>query len=185
MTSPTRPYEPVSERHQLAVLGAGLAWLYEVEQPDDAVQQHHGESTAWAPERRITFVPRGWDGTPLVMLDASPERWDHSRKEPVLLNPLTHDEWSDLRRLLDLLGVAIGSEWNGPPGGSGSLALVQTCSRSLEATVTRYLRGCPTHESVFCYAKGCDWFKAGRKRLVLPAWPVPQPVGNDGNHAHG
>ena len=151
------------------VLRAAVAWLFEVEQPDDAVLQHHG---LWVGrDERFAFeaVPAGAGGAPLVVVDVALVEWTGHGPEHRPKNPITQDEHDAMIAALSPL-VAVRDTWNGPGAITGSYALAGRAHPSLLAAVERYHRGCPTHRSVFCGRQElCGWYADGRARIIAPA----------------
>lgn len=144
-------------------LDAGLHWLYETAQPDDAHAQHHGDTIGLpAANRYYGFCPSGAEGLPVVVVNvAKPELRPY---EPPL-NPLAPDELSDLARELEARGFAVRTTWNGHPAITGSVGLVRPAHPTLLAAVDRYRAGCLDHpkRSVFC---DCEAWRAGFRRVV-------------------
>jgi hypothetical protein len=157
-----------AEQDLLRAPRIGLRWLYEVEQPEGALLQHHGVSLA-APEanRRLSFVPAGFGGGVVAAVDVALIGWKQLRKYKVATNPLEPGELADLSAMLNALGAEVVRTWNGHPGTTGSLALHQPAHPSLRAAVDRYRAGCPDHPAkhVFCE---CGWYQAGRRLLIEP-----------------
>lgn len=153
------------------VLAAGLAWLYDTEQPDDALVSRHGEMLPGVGNRSFGFVPQGWDGYPVVVVEVASIEYKVERGYEVPANPLEPGELEDLTGQLAALGVTVISTWNGHPAITGSLALQRSAHSSLLAAVSRCSAGCLEHprESVFCT---CGWWQQGYRRAVKPAPPL-------------
>ncbi|MFM9777066.1 hypothetical protein [Streptomyces scabiei] len=152
------------------ILDAGLGWLYDTVQPDDAHQQHHG-ITLHLPEanRWYGFCPDGAQHRPVVSVDVLKVEWidNGPNRLPTPANPLDRDEMRDLVAELRRRGFESFGTWNGHPGTSGSVGLTRKAHPTLVAAVERYHRGCTAHpeRSVFC---DCDTWNAGFRRVVRP-----------------
>jgi len=167
----------LSNAHVRAVLAAGLAWLYDVEQPPNALIQHHAVPGPVIGTRWYGFCPVGADQLPVISVRVAAPQWEPGRWE--LLNPIGGDaEMKLTRALVESLGYPTRQWWNGA-GESGSIGLQRPAHHTLRAAVRRYGAGCPTHPAhgVFC---PCGWFKAGNDLLVDPAWPTSP----DSDEAH-
>lgn len=162
-----------------AVLAAGLAWLYETEQPPGAIPDHHGYSCS-AGDRRYRFCPAGARSLPVVVVDVRHPRYDTGKLDRVLLNPLGGaPEMDALVAAIEALGVVVADRWNGEAHHeTGSLGLAERAHPTLLAGLRRYRAGCPDHRTVFCggwrASKGqedCTWLRDGSALMVLPDWP--------------
>lgn len=148
------------------VLAAGLRWLFEVEQPEDALLQHHGERMKGEGNRTFDFIPTGADRMPVVVVNVAEISYRmNGQGYEVPANPLEPNELTDLTTTLAALGVEVTRTWNGHPAITGSLGLAQPAHPSLLAAVKRYLAGCLTHpeRSVFC---PCGWYPEGNAKIV-------------------
>jgi hypothetical protein len=163
------------------VLVAGLRWIYDTEQPAEALDQHHGVTSPEVNGRRYSFCPWGLDGMVVVVVDVA---------RPVYLpgggveNPLGGPaEVAGLVTALAALGRRAVKTWGGAEGNStASVALAGRAHPTLTAAVNRYLQGCPTHDTVFCSRDGCRWFADGNALLVRPTWPGAEvPAGDTGD----
>lgn len=152
------------------ILDAGLRWLYETEQPDDAHQQHHGigighpEANRW-----YGFCPTGARNLPVVSVNVSKVEYKlDSHGDPVPANPLEPGELDALADELRRRGFNVDDTWNGHPGVTGSVGLAWSAHPTLVAAVDRYRRGCIVHpqRSVFC---DCEAWRAEGARIVRPA----------------
>lgn len=157
------------------ILDAGLGWLYDTTQPDDAHVTHHG-ITIGHPEanRWYVFTPDGAQHLPTVIVNVSHPEWiDNGFGQPsTLANPLAPDELPTLAEELRRRGFDVASTWNGHPGDTGSVGLVRPAHPSLVAAVQRYHRGCTVHpqRSVFC---DCEEWTAAYRRAVKPPYLTP------------
>lgn len=143
-------------QQHLPVILSGLRWLYDTPQPDTAILQHHGQALASVGNRHLTFVPVGWAGRVVIVLNVT--RIDVGERWPAR-NPLRPDELDHLADLLDGMGETVLSRWNGHPHFNGSIALARRAHPTLAAAVQRYHAGCPAHGgSVFCR---CPWYANG------------------------
>lgn len=153
------------------VLRAGLAWLYDVEQPDGAMPSHLGDGALVA-NRRIGFIPRTSRSSPAVVFEVARPCYDDARAmNRQLLNPIYAGEmagWDLVLRSVDAHPV---ESWNGDGFLSGSVGLAGFAHKSMLAGLRRYHDGCPEHGSVFCGHHSCDWLKTGRDLVVAPAFP--------------
>lgn len=155
-----------------AVLAAGLAWLYETEQPATSALQHHGVFGPRLGDRRYRFIPADDGKRPVVVVDVPEPLYDTSIVSKwQLLNPIGGDEeMLALAATVRDLGYDTGRWWNGN-GESGSLGLASPAHPTLLAAVDRYKAGCLEHPraGVFCT---CPWYRPGRALLVEPTWPA-------------
>lgn len=149
-------------------LAAGLAWLFDTAQPDDAIVQHHGHASAAFGRRTYGFCPRGHTGHPVISVDVVDTRWlsDEGRWTATLYP----GEVKQLAAVLTALGRHPVDTWNGHPAPTGSIELDDPIHPTLDAAVARYRAGCPDHpeQSVFCR---CDRWRADWGRAVHPVWP--------------
>lgn len=139
----------------LPVLLSGLRWLYDTEQPNNAILQHHGERLDSLGNRHVTFCPAGNAGRVVIILHVT--HVDVGACWPAR-NPLRPGELDHLADLLTDIGETVVDRWNGHPHVTGSIALARPAHPSLQAAVQRYYAGCPTHNTVFC---DCGWFRSG------------------------
>lgn len=152
------------------VLDAGLRWMFETEQPDDAHAQHHGAMLAADGNRTYRFIPVGARKRPVIVVDVAKVEWidngPNDLKTPA--NPLEPGELEALASELTARGYTVETTWNGHPGISGSVGLLTPAHPSQVAAVERYLAGCVEHtdRSVFC---DCEAWRAGFQRVVRPA----------------
>ena len=79
------------EAHRAAVR-SGLAWLYDTEQPERAILQHHGESLASQGNRSVRFIPSGWAGRVVIVVDVTKVEYGTDRRARGPLNPLAAGE---------------------------------------------------------------------------------------------
>lgn len=154
-----------------AVLDAGLHWLYDTVQPDDAHQQHHGIALH-SPEtnRWYGFCPSGVRHVPVVHVNVLEVEWiDNGPNDlEAPANPLGPHELDALAEELRRRGFESFEAWNGHPGITGSVGLVRPAHPTLVAAVQRYHGGCVVHpeRSVFC---DCEAWRAEGARIVRPA----------------
>lgn len=99
-------------------LEAGLAWLYDIEQPEDALLQHHGVALPAVGNRWLKFCPQGWAGRPVIVIDVAHVQWGSPYEPPK--NPLAHGELHQLASMISRSPIA--RTWNGHPGITGSIA---------------------------------------------------------------
>lgn len=157
---------------QRAVLAAGLTWLYDTVQPDDAITSHHGYCTLGG-DRCLRFIPRGgYPGGPVIVINVVQPRYEGPDHNRVLTNPLGGStEMLAWAGVLAELGREVSTWWNGD-GETGSVQLVQLAHPTLRRAADNYRQGCPKHRSPLCDWDGCRWFRDGEARLVKPAWPA-------------
>lgn len=164
------PVPSQTARHTAAdVLTAGLRWLFETGQPDDAHCQHHGELLVADGNRSYSFCPVGAASLPVVAIDVAKIEWatdSHGDMAPA--NPLEPGELERLAEELERRGYPVRDTWNGHPSTTGSVGLSTTAHPGQVAAVDRYRRGCQEHpdRSVFC---DCEAWRAGFGRVVRPA----------------
>ena len=145
------------------VLRSGLAWLYETEQPEAAILQHHGDGLASRGNRSVRFIPTGWGGRVVIVVEVAKVDYgtDPGARGP--RNPLAVDELDAFIALLADLGHAVVHRWNGHPAATGSLALAEPAHPSLRAAVARYHAGCPCHRTTLCR---CGWYGEGHRHVI-------------------
>ncbi|MEE4540965.1 hypothetical protein V2S66_03155 [Streptomyces sp. V4-01] len=172
------PVPDQTARHSAAdVLTAGLRWLYETGQPDDAHAQHHGEQLAAGNNRTYRFIPVGVHDLPVVVVGVTKVEWvdvNPTTREPA--NPLEPGELAALAAELERRGYDVRDTWNGAPGSvTGSVGLARPAHPEQVAAVERYHRGCRDHpeKRVFC---DCEAWRAGFRRVVRPAVVVDGEV---------
>lgn len=150
-------HEPAHTRAE-AVMNA-IYWLFNWEQPDGAVIQHHGLTASFTTEhgvRTIRAVPRGWSNKPVIVIET---------RTGDCLKP---GEMESLAQQLTYQGHRPIHKWNGDGFTSGSFAIEGAIEPTLLAAVDRYYAGCPTHRSVFCGGDDCDWYRTGRALIRAP-----------------
>lgn len=151
-------------------LTAGLRWLYETEQPDNACQEHHGLLLrAPTTNRLYSFIPANDGRRVVVAVNVATIEWidngPNELKTPA--NPLEPGELVALAADLRALGFEVTSTWNGHPQTTGSVGLARPAHPSLLAAVDRYHAGCLVHprRGAFC---DCEAWRAGYDRVVRP-----------------
>jgi hypothetical protein len=151
------------------VLTAGLRWLYETEQPDNAWQHRGLLLPTPATNRLYSFIPANDWKRPVIAVDVATIEWiDNGPNElPTPANPLEPGELDALAAVLRTVGFELTSTWNGHPQTTGSVGLARPTHPSLLAAVDRYHAGCLVHpeRSVFC---DCDSWRSGFRRMVRP-----------------
>lgn len=160
----------IAERRS-AVLRAGLTWLYETEQPAEAIDQHHGAYSPAVDGRICRFIPVGWQQHPVVVVDVAHPVYDGHEVTNPLGGPA---EVAEVVDALAELGRRHLETWNGVEGSiTASISLVDAAHPSLVAAVHRYFASCPEHGSVFCGTQhDCTWFRDGKRLIVPPSWPA-------------
>lgn len=150
-------------RHVVAV---SLDWLYDTEQPDGAILNHHG-ITPWRSEpanRYLEVCPRVKDDLPVLVLEVLHR--DHHGPASRPRNTLERGELEQLATIVQELGEPVLDIWNGHPATTGSVQLARPAHPTLVAAVERYHRGCPDHTGgVFC---GCGWYAVGNRLIRKP-----------------
>lgn len=146
----------------LPMLLIGLRWLFDTTQPDMALQQHHGQQIGSVGNRTLRFIPSGWNGHAIVVVDVTHVDYGQPHQPP--RNPLAPGELAAFADLLDGMGEDVAATWNGHPAITGSLALATPAHPSLQAAVSRYTAGCQRHGGDrFC---PCDWYVRGHRHIV-------------------
>ena len=152
---------PAQATAHLPLLLIGLRWLLDTEQPAGALICPRGHTLNSVGNRRLRFVPEGFDGRPAVFLevgDADPQSTQNPR------NTLSDSEIDDLAFVLGDCGEHVGAAWCDDANRSAALALSARAPSSLLAGVARYRRGCPGHggRGPWC----CGWYRDGSQRAV-------------------
>ena len=159
----------MSHPHE-AILRAGLAWLFNTEQPDGAISMHHGETAPEVDNRTYRFCPAGVAAAAVVIVEVPHYKlvMPGYRPEPAI----EPGEMGKLVAAIEALDVRVASTWNGTGFTTGSVGLVRPAGPSLAAAVRRYHAGCPDHDGNVFSHDGCTWFVDGARLLVRPTWPV-------------
>lgn len=160
-------YQPSGEA--VEVLQAGLAWLYDIDQPGLAIVDQFGVSCR-AGDRVLQFMPTSAIDLPVIVVKVAAPLWVGTIRRR-LTNPLRPGELALWSGLLRALGHDAVQTWNGTHE-TGSIALARLANTSLLAAFARYRQGCPNHRTVLC----AQWRSDGRADMVPPAWPVPRQV---------
>lgn len=156
-------------------VGAGILWLYTQEQPKGAALRHGVQMEVVSANRRITLIPEGNHGAPVIVLSVLQQRFIRTGYpgEVELENPLADGEVAALHDWIrDRLDVQVTGTWDGQYE-SGSVGLARKAHPTLLEAVSRYRAGCQRlgdeHErgAVFCR---CGWYRALYERLVQPMW---------------
>jgi len=161
----------MADQGRLAVLAAGLRWLYEVEQPVGAILQHHGAGLQpVVAARRYRAAPAGWADLPVISVEVVGQRWIGTGRTYRCENPLEgRDEMAEIAAAIESLGVLVRRLWNGGEGAvHASFSLARPAHPSLVAAVHRYRAGCPEHGGVFCGTGLCGWWPDGHALAVRP-----------------
>lgn len=172
---------PISNQAR-GVLAAGLAWLYDTEQPEGAILSHHGVSKA-AGEHSFRFIGEAADGLPAIVVELVNPRYSYPGGDRHLDTPIGKVLPRQLAETIADLGHHVGDQWNWGNSTSGSLGLVGRAHPTLRGGLARYRSGCPEHRTVFCGGwqaspgqEDCTWMSTGRKLIVEPDWPPVDPV---------
>lgn len=138
---------PVAERVQLLIpaLRGGLDWLFNVEQPGNAMCTQFGRSLS-VPEanRRLSFSPITFgQGRVCVVLDVIDVRRESktvgSAAWYTIVNGFAAGEHAAFADAIRALGYDVTSSWNGEPGSAtGSVSLSSEPHPSLWAAYLRY-----------------------------------------------
>ncbi|MFJ2780216.1 hypothetical protein [Kitasatospora sp. NPDC087315] len=155
------------------ILIAGLAWLYDTEQPDGAILQHHGTTLGTHDNRHYTVTPTGAMNLPVFVVDIVDMDFDFERSEPGPRNVLAAGELAALADTLAAFGAEVRTTWNGT-GVTGSIGLRRPAHPTLTAAVDRYHARCPTHHNVFCSDQGCTWYTDGHVLINHPTPTAPE-----------
>lgn len=169
---------PLSWNHQQH-LQAGIQWLFEVEQPEDALVTQFGAASPSVGNRRYGFMPTGWHrkpAAPVVSVTVAQPQYAGDPPERHLVNPLEPDELELLSAQLEAFGLEVDSTWNGHED-TGSVGLVAPAHPSLLAAFDRYTNGCPEHRTTMCGWQKCPWLTDGIARLRHPQWPTEMTDG--------
>lgn len=146
----------------LPMLLIGLRWLFDTTQPDTALQQHHGQQIGSVGNRTLRFIPSGWNGHAIVVVDVTHVDYGQPHQPP--RNPLAPGELAAFADLLDGMGEDVVATWNGHPAITGSLALARPAHPTLQAAVSRYTAGCQRHGGN--RPCPCDWYVRGHRHIV-------------------
>lgn len=153
---------PIDVMSHLPMLLIGLRWLFDTAQLDTALQQHHGQQIGSVGNRTLRFIPSGWNGHAIVVVDVAHVDYGQPHEPP--RNPLAPGELAAFADLLDGMGEDVAATWNGHPAITGSLALARPAHPSLQAAVSRYTAGCQRHGGDrLC---PCDWYIRGHRHIV-------------------
>lgn len=163
---------------QLSALRAGLAWLYDIEQPAGAMLDPIG-ITMVADDRSYSFSvfptreASKYDGGPVAHICSST-----LDGRPLVVD----DELTAFTASFVALGHVIVDHWGMTEDEETnflSMRLERPALRSLLAAVDRFDNGCPEHglnKPAPQYhghpTCGCEWYQESRSRLVLPNWPM-------------
>lgn len=168
---------------QRRVLALGLDWLYQTEQPDDAIAignnwpyattqpttavAHHGVYAPDTDGRLFQFIPWAWRGQPVIVVNA---RGMHAAGDGLhTANRLAPGELDALAAYLELLGYPVEKTW-ATSSMSGNVELTATAHPSLIAAAERYFEDCPHHQSLLCKYDDCSWYRDGAQALIRPDW---------------
>jgi hypothetical protein len=168
--------------HVDEIVAEGVRWMRDDVQPAEAVMSHMGRGAHAGGGLMISFSPRGHlgpnrgkePGAVVVFEIRYPvDTFDLTYEEALQYRPapFTDDEIAACRDALTDAGLPIIDAWNGAGVLSGSVLVPATAvASSLNRTVANYHKGCPVHDTVFCYSKGCTWYDDG-----LAGTPLVEP----------
>ena len=140
---------------QRQTLTTGLTWLYQTEQPDDAVADPHGIQSPAVDGRTYRFIPAGHSGAPVVVATID---------NPNYIRPPMQQELTTLALQIERLGFPFDSTWNSNAE-QGSVGLMVAAHPSLLAAARRR---CPDHLNPLCGWEGCPWLADGTAKLHRP-----------------
>lgn len=151
---------------QQRVILAGIGWLYDTDQPHQALVTQHGIKSLPTDQRRYSFTPAGTGSRhlPVIVVHVAHSRYTSAGE---LTNPLEPRELEGLADELERMGYKVADLWNGE-GETGSLALANEAHPTLVAAQRRYHNGCPEHSSTLCGWRGCPWYRNGAAALQRP-----------------
>lgn len=156
------------------VLAAGLAWLFDTEQPPDALVRD-GRLSTLVDGVRFTFVA-GENGRAVLVVAVAEPRFERTGASARfgayrVTNPVNADLLAAIPRLLDELGHLVAQMWGSEQ--STSYRLRGTVHPTLVDAVQRFEGGCPAHGRITEWsAAGCGWLGHGTGQLVAPEWPA-------------
>jgi hypothetical protein len=149
----------------LPMLLAGLAWLFDVEQPATAIERSSGQAIDSVGNRTLRFVPSGPDGQAMVIITVTSSDPDRPNASPRRF--LKQGELSAFVDLLDGMGEDVISMRGGYPMAAGGVSLARPVHPSLRAALNRYQTGCPDHHG----KRQCDCGRYARGRRDLAGVP--------------
>jgi hypothetical protein len=136
-----------------------LTWLYDTEQPADALVMPAGRELTFGNTDLSVGVRPGVTGPTLVLSLPRPGQ---------SLNRAQWDEWQTLvAKLAKKHQTAIARTFNGPPTHTGAVVLDAAAHPTLVAAVQRFQAGCPWHRGA-CRDEGCSWYSSGARIVVNP-----------------
>jgi hypothetical protein len=175
--APLRNVGPAAEEDAMCgLLQAGLHWLHDTAQPDDAVINAREAAAAVGEARLIWFVPLGWGWRASIVLEVAHVSWAAGPAGPPL-NPLYPDDIDTLAAHLGTLDAAVTSTRCASAALAATITLARASHPSLQAAVTRSGAGCPTHHSRICGrpqrhgGQDCSWYGNGRRGVRWPFDP--------------
>lgn len=160
------------------IVAAGLRWLYDTEQPRDALLQPGGVALPPVRGRWYIFAPGlRSPGAAIVVHPGAP-----GDSDPV--KELDMAELSGLAATVTQL-AGIGARVTSATPRMGRIDLDAAAHPSLVDAVRRYLSGCPPHRQKGCgHARGaqapCRWYADGFSRLIQPV-VLPRDAAADGD----
>lgn len=181
-------HEPVintRDRELVGDLRAAVDWL-DWEQPRGALLAPRGLQTRrgyLGGEVYVSLMPVSPAGRAVFVFDRE-EEWSEDLE--TLLNPFTEEVIEQLRAAVLEATYPIYSDWNGIGFCTYSLSLVRSSGADARRLIADFARGCPIHETNADHL--CEWYIAGRDRVLLPAgWrprpsPRPLPEARSKNH---
>lgn len=169
--------EPIAYRpytlDDTKILARGLNWLYETEQPPNALANHHGPTSPVVNHRSYRFIPSGKLGLPVLVVDLDGAH-TYTRiqigKENRIAYPMHRAEIEKIALAIKN-EVSIVETWNG----EGSVSVSYLLSRRahptlLDAVKREHDRCCEEHRATI--SGRCKDWAAGYEHLNQPTWPA-------------
>ena len=154
-TAPTPAPGGEAISHLPSVL-LGLRWLYDTEQPTNAIARSDGQALPSTGGQTLRFIPREHPGGTVIRIETT-----LTTADPY---PVAGKDLDNFAGLLDDLDVHVHRRWIEYPGASACFALFPPAHPSLCAAVARYERGCAVHRDRDLCA--CTEYVEGRAALI-------------------
>ena len=142
-----------------AVTERAFTWLYDTEQPPDALVMPAGRTLIPGNAGLALAIRPGITGPTLSL---------STEHASFALNRGYWDEWQTVvAKTAKKHKVGVARTFNGPPTHTGAIVLDTPAHPTLVAAVERFQAGCPLHRGA-CRDEGCSWFTAGARIVVNP-----------------